>query len=92
MATAYIDYATNTNEQLEKQDLIDAKIEILYDMVILRRKKGGASDLREMQVRELLEKCESRYDMDTLLHDVVRGNMSIDTLLNAGIKYLRGVN
>ena len=88
----YIDYATNTNEELKKQDWVDAKIDILYDMEILRRKKGGASDLREMQVRELLAKCESRYEMDTILHDVVRGNMPLNALLNKGIKCLKGGN
>lgn len=90
MAEIYIDYATNTSEELEKQDWIDAKIDILYDMIILRRRKGGVSDLREFEVRTLLAQCESRYEMDTILHDVVRGNMSLNALLNKGIKCLKG--
>ena len=96
MAKPYTDYATNTGEELEMQDLIDEKIGILYDMGILIYKyvdkHTKQPDFREDQVRELLKQCETRYEMDTILHDVVRGNMSINALLNAGIKYLRGGN
>lgn len=89
MAKNYIDYIEAEN--IEKQDLINAKIEILYDMAILTHKRGG-TDAREEEVREMLSKCNSRPQMDILLHDVVRGKMSLDDLLDEGIVFLKGVN
>ncbi len=94
MAEIYIDYATNINEELKKQDLIDVKIEILYDMEILINKyvdkHTAIPDTREDEVRELLSKCNSRHELDTILHDVVRGNVSLNELLNRGIVCLKG--
>lgn len=93
---AYIDYATETTTDLKMQDLIDTKIEILYDMGILKKryknKHTVIPDAREDDLRDLLGKCKSRHELDTLLHDVVRGDMALKTLLAQGIKYLIGGN
>ena len=81
----YIDYVTNTNEEFKKQDWINIKIDLLYDLCILKKRKGK-SDPREPQVEELLEQCETRYAMDTMLHDVICGNMTLNELLSRGIQ------
>ena len=77
----YVDYITG--DELKKQDWIDSKIELLYDLGILKKRKR-ASDTREDQVRALLARCVSRYEMDILLHDVVRGDMTLNELLKGG--------
>jgi hypothetical protein len=85
MSKIYVDYATNTNEEFKKKDWINVKIDLLYDLAILKKRKR-TPDCREPQITELLEQCETRYEMDTLLHDVICGNMTLNELLIRGMK------
>ena len=62
------------------EELINEKVEILYDFCILRHRKGKP-DVREDAVRELLTKCGTELRMENALHDVLVGHIKLTELL-----------
>ena len=62
--------------------VVDKKVSLLYDLCILvegRRQHQG--DEREYAVRKVLGNCKSEHQMSNVLHDVVLGNCTLDTML-----------
>ena len=53
--------------------IIDIKVELLKDMRILR----GNAHKQEEAVRIILATCQSAYNVDTKLHDLIVGNETI---------------
>ena len=72
-------YMQDTNSLVEK------KVNMLYDFCILRRRKGRwgkeLSDSREDAVREMLAACGTERAMTIRLHDVLKGDCSLDSIL-----------
>lgn len=60
------------------EEAAEEKIMLLEDLGILTRK--GDRYKKEL-LHEHLLKCSSEYEMTRMLHDVVRGNETIDDLL-----------
>lgn len=58
-------------------NIIREKIELLEDFCILKRK----NDERRALVRKALKQCGTEYRMEQMLHDVIRGNITIETVL-----------
>ena len=58
------------------QDMVDYKIDLLYDFAIL-----VGRDRREPLVRKWLKQCGTEYQMTTRLHDVIRGRKPLNTAL-----------
>ena len=56
---------------------IDEKISLLMDFHILNRR----TTRKEREVRYILSKCKNRERMDTKLHDVLAGRITIDDLI-----------
>ncbi len=54
------------------------KIHLLEDLLILKRK--GDKNKKELLLEYLL-KCSSEHEMTRMLHDVVRGDETIEELL-----------
>ena len=61
-------------------EIINEKVELLYDFCILRHGRGK-EDSREDAVRKLLTKCGTEIRMETVLHDVLVGRISLTELL-----------
>ena len=59
---------------------IDKKISMLYEMCILHKTKNS-SDIREGMLRKVLSECNSERALTVAMHDVVFGNISLDTFL-----------
>lgn len=62
------------------EELINEKVELLYDFCILRYRKGKP-DAREDAVRELLNKCGTETRMQNALHDVLLERITLTELL-----------
>lgn len=62
------------------EELINEKVELLYDFCILRHRRGEA-DSREDAVRELLNKCGTESRMQNVLHDVLLERTTLTDLL-----------
>lgn len=72
------------------EEQVDKKINLLYDMCILRRVKVQctpkkkcrlAPDPNEELVRTLFLSCKSEIAMDNMVHGVIMGDYTLDTLL-----------
>lgn len=67
------------------KEFVEKKINLLYDFAILCKKKGkngaGMPDHREDAVREMLTECKTESAMSIKLHDVLKGNYDLNTLL-----------
>ena len=59
---------------------IDKKVNLLYDLCILRKNKRER-DAREAAVREALSQYTSEDALTNALYSVVRGDKSIDTFI-----------
>lgn len=64
-----------------KQELIDSKIEILYDSCILRSTRNQRIDSREEIVRDFLNSFSTEIAMENALHDVLKGTISLNRKL-----------
>ena len=62
------------------EELINEKVEMLYDFCILRHKRREP-DAREDAVRELLNKCGTEFKMQNVLHDVLLERITLTELL-----------
>lgn len=63
---------------------IDKKVNLLYDLCILRKTKKDRkmlADEREAALREVLSEYTNEKQLDNALHNVVLGNKSLDTFL-----------
>jgi hypothetical protein len=66
---------------------IDEKVSMLYEFCILihpkvkGKGKEEVPDDREPAVRTVLGNCKNEIQMEQVLHDVVIGNTTIDTML-----------
>lgn len=58
-------------------DLVDRKISLLRDFVIL----PSHTTKRELELRELLMQCKTESEMTIMLHDVLRGECTVVELL-----------
>lgn len=58
---------------MDKKEYIQSKIRLLRDFCILRR-----NDAREAVVRKILEARETEIQIDQFLHDILRGNKTLD--------------
>lgn len=81
-----------SGQQLNTQkDAIDYKIQILYQFDILRARLKHAvnmkGDKNEAIVRKALEDCTTYNEMDTRLHDVTRGDETIEQFCDRFIHY-----
>ena len=65
-------------------DEVDKKINLLYDLCILRRRKskGGVDDLEEA-TRKLLLSCTSLISIDNTVHGIIVGKYTLDQLLKS---------
>lgn len=75
-----LDTTTDTTEIV-----VEKKISLLYDFCILVKRKGlhgvVIPDPREETVREMLTACETELVMTNRLHDVLKGEYDLNTLL-----------
>ena len=63
-----------------KEDIIEKKINMLYDMRILR-KTPRSRDPREKAVRDVLASYQTEIGISNALHDIVRGDKSLRQFL-----------
>lgn len=59
---------------------IEKKVSLLYELHVLK-KVGSNLDAREAALRKALSQYDSERALTTALHDVVFGNMSLNTFL-----------
>ena len=65
-------------------DEVDKKVDLLYDLCILRRTKAkGGVDDREDAVRKMLLDCTSLISIDNTVHGVIVGKYTLDQLLKS---------
>jgi hypothetical protein len=65
-------------------DEVDKKIDLLYDLCILRRRKrNGGVDEREELMREILLACPNTISIDNAVHGVIVGKYTLDQLLKS---------
>lgn len=62
------------------RELIDEKINLLYDFCILKYKRGK-EDTYENAVRKLLAECGTESRMQIVLHDVLLEKTTLTELL-----------
>ena len=82
-----LEYCTNeflgediTPNTLEEE--VDKKVSLLYDFYILHQKnRRNRNDPREPMVRRMLTECGSVCNMNNALHNVVRGDCTLNELL-----------
>ena len=58
-------------------EIIREKIGLLEDFCIIKKKH----DVRRKLVRKALRQCGTELRMEQMLHDVIRGNTTIETVL-----------
>lgn len=58
---------------MSKKDYIQSKIRLLRDFCILRR-----NDTRTVIVRKILASKKNEIQIDQFLHDILRGNKTLD--------------
>ncbi len=58
-------------------NIIREKIELLEDFCIIKRR----NDERRKLIRQALKECGSEFRMEQMLHDVIRGKVTIETVL-----------
>ena len=75
-----VDEFLGRTEPCPLTEQIDKKVSVLYDLYVLSTQKGDA-DWRETAVRNLLASYQTERQIDNALHDVVKGNCTIDELL-----------
>lgn len=59
---------------------IEKKVSLLYELHVLK-KIGASLDAREAKLREALSQYKSERALTIVLHDVVFGNIPLDTFL-----------
>lgn len=65
-------------------DEVDKKVDLLYDLCILRRTKAkGGVDDREEATRKLLLECPTLISIDNTVHGVIVGKYTLDQLLKS---------
>ena len=65
---------------MPKKDYIQLKIRLLRDFCILRR-----NDAREKIVRKILAAKKNEIQIDQFLHDILRGNKTLDQAIGGAI-------
>lgn len=65
---------------MSKKDYIQSKIRLLRDFCILRR-----NDARTVIVRKILAAKQSEIQIDQFLHDIIRGNKTLDEAIGGAI-------
>ena len=58
-------------------DLVDKKVSLLYDFLVLTDE-----DEYETHVRTILSQCSNEREMSVLLHDVLMGHITLTQLLH----------
>lgn len=77
MKSYTIDDFTTSECQDTLQDIIDKKVSLLYDFLVLTDKDGY-----ETHVRTMLSQCSNEREMSVLLHDVLMGYTTLTQLLH----------
>ena len=62
-------------------EIINEKVDLLYDFCILRHRRGNKEDARENAVRQMLKKCGTETRMQIALHDVLMDKITLSELL-----------
>lgn len=63
-------------------DEVDKKINLLYDLCILcRRRAKGNKDAREEATRQMLLNCRSLIRLDNTVHGIIVGKYTLDQML-----------
>jgi hypothetical protein len=65
---------------MNKKEYIQSKIRLLRNFCILKR-----NDAREAMVRKILEARENEIQIDQFLHDILRGEKTIDEAIGGAI-------
>lgn len=63
------------------KDEVEKKISLLYDFCILVRQKSRIYDAREEALRKILLGCKSITSMSNIVHDLLVGNCTLNSLL-----------
>ena len=63
------------------EEVIDEKIDLLYDFRILRRGKHKERDCREENVREMLLACGNENRIDSAIRGIHTGAYTLNELL-----------
>lgn len=63
------------------EDIVNEKVELLYDFRILRRGKHKEKDIREQNVREMLLACGSEIRMERAIRGIHTGEYNLNQLL-----------
>ena len=64
-------------------DEVDKKVNLLYDLCILRRPKRDSVDTREEATRKMLLACPSLISIDNTVHGIIVGKYTLDQLLKS---------
>lgn len=71
--------------EMTNRDPIDVKIELLHDFDILR-----SSVKKEVATRRILADCKNELQMDIKLHDLLRGKVTLDDIIEKeGIQVMK---
>lgn len=65
---------------MDKKEYIQSKIRLLRDFCILRR-----NDVRTVIVRKILSAKQNETQIDRFLHDILRGNKTLDEAIGGAI-------
>ena len=63
-----------------KEHLVDEKVNILYDFLVLKTHKGNP-DAQEPAVRQMLTACEGESAMQRIVRDILVGNCTLAQML-----------
>ena len=62
-------------------EIINEKVDLLYDFCILKHRRWGKPDNREDAVKKMLTECGTEFRMQNALHDVLMGRIKLTDLL-----------
>lgn len=77
----YADDFINDNFSDPIDVAINKKIELLYELLVLKRNLSTQHDDRERAVRQVLSQYTTEHQLTTALFDIVRYNITIDEWL-----------
>ena len=63
------------------EDIVEEKIDLLYDFHYLRRNRYNPHDTREEQVRQMLLACGNENRIDILVRGIHTGDYTLNEIL-----------
>lgn len=63
------------------EDIVEEKIDLLYDFHYLRRNREKPHDTREEQVRQMLLACGNENRIDSLIRGIHIGDYTLNEIL-----------